>query len=477
MGCCSTGSIPPPLSQTIPSIPIIPQRSSRRGRVPTNKLTSITQRYEILKALGSGTIGTLFQAKDLNNNEFRAIREVNKSSSFHSVEVFQELTILKKLNHSNILKVYEAIETSRSYYIVLENISGGCLADKYKKDCIEGVISKYIYDMFLGLDYLHKQNIVHCNLSQEYVVLSDNSQNPVLKIIGFTLAQNLSEKKTIDQKQLKYIWASPEILRGEYSEKTDIWSAGVILYYLLTQRSPFPKGSRSMIIDSITTGNVDFSNSNFTSLSNEAQDLIKSMLKVYPEDRPSCEKILKHPWFKISKKMLPLTYNIDKKLLGFTVKYNIATKFMEFIIEQLSLERKDYAILGYFKSLDFNGEGVVSKEETVNIFNQAGISITHEIEIIIENFDEGKNGLIKYWDFMIRLTNWDQEFKKKNLGKIFKAQGEFVNTEILKEVAYGVYDEEWEEFLNQASASRGQITLDDFKKYFKQSISTQEKTS
>lgn len=472
MGCCSTGSIPPPLSLETTKPTLIPQRSSRRGRVPTNKLTSITQRYEILKALGSGTIGTLFQAKDLDTSEFRAIREVNKSSSFHSVEVFQELTILKKLNHPNILKVYEAIETSRSYYIVLENISGGCLADKFKKECIEGVISKYVYDMFLGLDYLHKQDIAHCNLSQEYVVLSDNSQRPVLKIIGFTLAQKLSEKKAIDQKHLKYTWASPEMLHGEYSEKSDIWSAGVILYYLLTQRSPFPKGSRSMIIDAITNGNVDFSNSNFTGLSYEVQDLIKSMLKVDPEDRPSSEEILAHPWFKVSKKLLPITYNIDKKVLGFTVKTKAAEKFMGFIIEQLSLERKDYAILGYFKSLDLNGEGVVSKEEMMNVFSQVGINFTHEIEVIIESFDEEKNGQIRYWGFMMRLTNWDQEFKKKNLANFFRADGEFVNIEALKEIVCGLSDEEWEEFLNGASASRGQISLEGFKRYFKQSIST-----
>ncbi|OMJ91125.1 hypothetical protein SteCoe_6389 [Stentor coeruleus] len=471
MGCCNTLPVPPPLSSDKLQVQPTPQRSSKRGRLPTNKLMTITERYEILRALGSGTIGTLFHAKNLETCEIRTIREVNKSASYHSVEVFQEVKILKELDHQNIIKVYEAIETSRSYYIVLENIYGGSLADRFKKNNVEGVISKYIHDMFLGLAYLHSQGIVHCNLSQDYVVLSDTSETPVLKIIGFALAQRLSEKKTIDQKYLKYPWASPEMLRGEYSEKSDVWSAGIVLYSLLTQRQPFPKGSRSMVIDAISSASVDFYNSAFTGLSLDAQDLIKSMLKRDPDDRPTCEKILQHPWFGNSKRMLPITYNITKKLLGFKITSKVAKRIMVFIVEQLALVRKDYAILGYFRSLDLNEDGKASKDEVLNVFNQVGLNVTQDIDFIMENIDTKGTGKVRYLDLVLGLTNWSQEFKKKNLEKYFKAEGGFVDADWLKKEISGVEEKEWDEFLVKIPMDEGKIHIEGLKKILRLNIS------
>lgn len=471
MGCCSTVSVPPPLPPGVIQVQPTPQRSTKRGRLPTNKLMTITERYEILRALGSGTIGTLFHAKELETCSIRTIREVNKSASYHSVEVFQEVKILKELDHPNIIKVYEAIETSRSYYIVLENIYGGSLADKFKKNCVEGVISKYIHDMFLGLAYLHSQGIAHCNLSQDYVVFSDTSETPILKIIGFALAQRLSEKKPIDQKYLKYSWASPEMLRGEYSEKSDIWSAGIVLYSLLTQRQPFPKGSRSMIIDAISTANIDYNNSSFTGLSADAQDLIKSMLKRDPDDRLTCEEVLLHPWFGNSKKMLPITYNITKKLLGFKITSKVTRKIMVYIVEQLVLARRDYAILAYFRSLDLNEDGKASKDEILNVFNQVGLNVVQEIDFIMENLDPHGTGKVRYLDLVLGLTNWPQEFKKKNLDKYFKSEDGFIILNLLKDKIDCAEQKEWDEFLAKMSVDEGKVQIAELKKILKMNIS------
>ena len=471
MGCCKPAPLPTPLSIEAPIRTPIKQRTLRKGKFMTTKLSAITERYEVLRALGSGTIGTLFHARDIQKNLIRTIREVNKSSYFHGVEVFQEVNILRDLDHPNILKIYEAIETSRSYYIVLENISGGTLAEKFGKVKIEGVISRYIYEMFSGLNYLHKQGIVHCNLSAEYIVLSDESEEAIIKIIGFTNAQRLDEKKEIDSRNLKINFASPEVIKGNFTEKSDVWSAGVILYTLLTDRSPFPKGSRSLLVDAIQSGIIDFDNSSFLSLSIEAQGLIKMILKVDPEDRPSCEEILEHQWFCESKQTLPITYNIAQKLRNFNVKTRTARMILNLITDTLSNSKKDYKMINYFKSLDLNNDGRVSREEIINVFNQVGLSVLSEIDFIMENLDNDKSGFIDYTELILALTNWVQELKKKNLSKVFTVESGYISIESLKRQIPEVTVDEWAEFTRQAPAERGRVSLENLKKYLKHQIS------
>lgn len=105
MGCCNSVSVPVLLSPSIIQLQNTPTKSPKICSLARKRLLAITQKYEILKALGSGTIGSLFQAKDLETGETRTIREVNKSFSCDSEEIFQEVKILINLNHQNILKV------------------------------------------------------------------------------------------------------------------------------------------------------------------------------------------------------------------------------------------------------------------------------------------------------------------------------------------------------------------------------------
>jgi calcium-dependent protein kinase len=226
-----------------------------------------------------------------------------------------------------------------------------------------------------------------------------------------------------------------------------------------------------MIIDAISTANVDYNNSAFTGLSTDAQDLIRSMLKRDPDDRITCEEILSHPWFENSKKMLPITYNITKKLLGFKIISNVTRKIMVYIVEELVLVRRDYTILGYFRSLDLNEDGKASKEEILNVFNQVGLNVVQEIDFIMENLDPQGTGKVKYLDLILGLTNWPQEFKKKNLNKYFNAEGGYVVVNWLKDKIGCTEQKDWDEFLAKMSVDEGKIQTAELKKILKMNIS------
>jgi calcium-dependent protein kinase len=284
--------------------------------------SSITEHYEILKVIGSGNVGTLYFAKHLQSEEFRTLREINKIIlKDEAAMLSQEVNILKELDHPNILKIYETIETARSLYISLEYISGPSLLERVKTTGCETMLAITMSEVFSALNYLHAKGFVHCNINPEYIVQTGVGYDTVNKLIGFTVAQKIEDKLDINLKKIKYQYASPELLKGDYDEKTDIWSCGILLYELLVGRLPFPSKTKAGIVECIINGDLDFINSMFTSLSKGSQDLIKSMLQIDPSLRPAAQEILLNPMFTASKGKINLSLDAIKKLRSFKVFY------------------------------------------------------------------------------------------------------------------------------------------------------------
>ena len=312
---------------------ILAQRTLTEGNTQTNTgqvrrkknftsvfTNSITDQYEVLKAIGSGSIGTLFYAKHTILGEYRTLREINKLYVRGDLtSVGQEVNILRELIHPNILKVHETIETPRSIYISLEYINGLSLLEKVKNPRCETMLAKIMLDVFSALSYLHFKGIAHCSLCPEYIVQSGKGYDIVTKIIGFTAAQRLNDKTEISLKNIKYQYASPELLKGDFNEKTDIWSCGVLLYDLLCGRLPFPSKTKTGIIECILNGDLDFTNSMFTSLSEATQDLIKNLLKIDPSQRPTAQTSLLHPMLNACKGKIVVSLDAIKKLRDFRV--------------------------------------------------------------------------------------------------------------------------------------------------------------
>ena len=225
-------------------------------------------------------------------------------------------------------------------------------------------------------------------------------------------------------------------------------------------------------IEAIENGKIDFNNSGFQSLSVNAQDLLKKILNPNPEFRPTCEEILAHPWFHESKQTLPITYNIAKKLSTFNIKSIIARALLTFITMKLSLSKKDYTIINYFKSLDLNNDGKVSKEEILNVFNQVGLNVINEIDFIMDNLDYDRCGFIDYTELILALSNWPQELKKKNLAKVFSVVDHSVKIDDIKEHLQEDFEtEEWDNFFKKVPNDKGKINLQNLKVYLKSQVS------
>ena len=199
---------------------------------------SLLDYYEVVKQLGKGGYGKVYEVKNKKTGEIRACKHLSKLNIKNLEKFRREIEILKKMDHPNIIKLFEVFESDRSIYLIMEECKGGEIFDKI----IEHIQNKEMYSEKDAADiiqqvmscirYCHNHNICHRDLKPENILyLYNGSVNDNrIKIIDFGLSQ---EKDKLVSKVGTAYYVSPEILKGKYTELCDIWSAGVILYILL----------------------------------------------------------------------------------------------------------------------------------------------------------------------------------------------------------------------------------------------------
>lgn len=155
--------------------------------------------------------------------------------------LFNEINILRELDHPNIVKMYEFFEDEKRYYIVTEICKGGELFDEIiargkftEKDA--AVLMKQVLSC---VNYCHKNHIVHRDLKPENILLEQNKDFDQIKIIDFGTSLLFDSAKSLDEKLGTPYYIAPEVLNKKYNEKCDIWSCGVIVYILLSGMPPF----------------------------------------------------------------------------------------------------------------------------------------------------------------------------------------------------------------------------------------------
>ena len=374
------------------------------------------KKYKILSNIGQGSYGDVFLAMNIYTKEKVAIKKIYKSfDEISESEIINEIEILKKLNHPDIVKVLEYYKTDQAYYIVSEYCSGGELFQKAETYLSETQIAVIFKQILSGLSYLHSNNIVHRDLKLENILISDieyvsltGEEYLDIKIIDFGNAEHFDKK--ISNKSLvgSSYYIAPEIFKKKSGKESDLWSAGVILYMLIVGHPPFCGESDKKILSSVKKGIYDKNYSRWKNASNEVQDLIEKLLISDPNKRLSAKDALNHPWFK-KYQSNAIYYNITKKeihqcILNF-LSYNVNTKFQElvmsYIIHNMPKIKQTKIAISLFKLVNTNGDGKLLKNELKNVLLYF-VSEEYLIhyEIIFDLLDSDKKGFIEYEKFL-----------------------------------------------------------------------------
>ena len=403
-----------------------------------------------IQELGSGAFSKVFRVENKLTKEIFACKELIKSKIKDEKKFRNEINIMSKCDHPNIAKLIEIYDDKRHYEIIMEECCGGTLTERlFKKMDDEGATfseqeAAIIFKQIISaINYCHAQGIVHRDLKMENVLFVDREDNLDIKIIDFGLGQYssyqlvnlmdlISGEKTVIMFESvgtpNYI--SPEVLKGKYNQKCDIWSAGVILYAMLSGTFPFKGKSDKDIYKSILRKKYEYPDKIWKSISKEAKDLIDHML--CSEDmRYSAEQVLNHPWF--SKESLNLKHMISKSNIMELQNYKSTNDFKRFILTCLANRLKEEEIKELketFCEMDINKDGTLTPEEVKSSLNK--FMNENEIKKMFEEIDINNSNKIEYTEFISALIEKKEYLKEEKLLEIFKTLDKDGNGKISK---------------------------------------------
>ncbi|KAF7325938.1 Protein kinase domain-containing protein [Mycena kentingensis (nom. inval.)] len=207
----------------------------------------------------------------------------------------REITMMKLMNHPNIIRIYDVYEGSKELFLVLEYVQGGELFDflvnRGRLPASEAL--EYFKQIIYGLNYAHTFSIIHRDLKPENILIASLSP-PLIKIADWGMAAFAPPSLQLETSCGSPHYASPEIVNGEryQGNATDIWSCGVILYALLTGRLPFDDKNVKQLLNKVKAGKYEMPNW----IDPLAADLLRRMLVVDTSLRITIPEIFKHPW-------------------------------------------------------------------------------------------------------------------------------------------------------------------------------------
>ena len=282
----------------------------------------IIDNYILEKSLGKGAFGEVFLAlmKGDSSKKFAAKKlertEIEKSEAMKYLK--NEILILKKLNHPNIVK-YETIKkTKKHFYLIMEFCNGGELSkalekyqQKYGKPFSQEIVQHLMRQIIDAFKYIHSQHIIHRDIKLDNVLLNFetekdkedlNMMKATVKIIDFGFAcfvksgllySTLGSPINMDPIILKKLNASTKKARQlGYDQKADVWSLGTICYEMLIGRSAFDSEDMDELVEKIEEGEYKIP----TNLSKEIISFINGMLQYESQKRLTCEELAKHPF-------------------------------------------------------------------------------------------------------------------------------------------------------------------------------------
>ena len=375
------------------------------------------KKYIPIKLLGHGSFGSVYEAQNIVFLNSVAMKIINKSeSALDEKEILNEINILKKLSHPNIVKIFEFYITKAHYYIVTEFCKDGELFSYIKKKFSERQLAVLFYQIFSGLWYLHDNKILHRDIKLENIMISgketDKSRDEELfwiKIIDFGTAKIFEKNKKEKDVVGSSYYIAPEVLKKNYNEKCDIWSVGIILYMTLVGRAPFDGKNDDEIIHNVKTGNYNNKNEKLKEHSEEVRDLLSKLLEKDSKKRYSAKEALEHNWFKkFGGRSLFSNYKKEEvepyinNLFNYSFNSKIQQLVIAFLVHNLPSNESSVIILKLFRHFNKSGNCKLTKEEL-----RQGLyeykekdEVDHYVENLFLLLDGDNNGYIEYEEFL-----------------------------------------------------------------------------
>ncbi|CAD8047903.1 unnamed protein product [Paramecium primaurelia] len=434
--------------------------------------------YELIQPpLGEGAFGVVWKAKHKASGQFRAIKQINSKHSDEYQNIINEVNILKSLDHPNIIKIFDFFEINQKLYIITELCTGGELYDKLMEihNFTEVDAAKIMKQILQALAYCHNQRIVHRDIKPENLLYESDKKNSQLKVIDFGTSKRTTGKNLREIIGTAYYMA-PEMFTEQYNEKCDIWSAGVVLYILLSGKPPFDGDTDDDIFESIKKGTYSLSSTQWLGVSPEAKQLIRKMLEYQESKRYSAQDCLNDPWilqYTKEEVKAPVLESVLTNMKTFRTTQRIQEAAYMYIIKQFATKEEKEELLKTFQSLDKNSDGVLTKKELLEGYMRImpESEAILQVDQIMQSVDKNQSGIIDYSEFVMATINRKTALTQERLEQAFKVidkdNSGTITIEELKQMFQSgnkLPQETWETLMSEVDKNGdGLLSLKEFK--------------
>ncbi|XP_062081513.1 calcium-dependent protein kinase 26 [Humulus lupulus] len=393
-----------------------------------HRTANIRDLYTLGRKLGQGQFGTTYLCIENSTKNEYACKSISKRKliSREDVEdVRREIQIMHHLaGHKNIVTIKGAYEDSLYVHIVMELCAGGELFDRiiqrgHYSERKAAELTKIIVGV---VEACHSLGVMHRDLKPENFLLVNKDDDFSLKAIDFGLSVFFKPGQIFTDVVGSPYYVAPEVLLKHYGPEADVWTAGVILYILLSGVPPFWAETQQGIFDAVLKGQIDFDSDPWPVISDSAKDLIRKMLCSRPSDRLTAHEVLCHPWI-CENGVAPdraLDPAVMSRLKQFSAMNKLKKMALRVIAESLS-EEEIAGLREMFTAMDTDSSGAITFDELKAGLRRYGSTMKDtEIRDLMEAADVDNSGTIDYGEFIAATVHLNKLEREEHLLAAFQ---------------------------------------------------------
>ncbi|XP_031108807.1 calcium-dependent protein kinase SK5-like [Ipomoea triloba] len=413
-----------PTSSSLKSSALTPTKSTWVLPYRTQTLQHL---YTMGKKLGQGQFGTTYQCTENASGNLYACKSIPKKKLFCKEDyedVWREIQIMHHLSeHPNVVRIKGTYEDALYVHIVMELCAGGELFDRIveKGQYSEREAAKLIKTIVGVVEACHSLGVMHRDLKPENFLFLSSNEDAALKATDFGLSVFYKPGETFSDVVGSPYYVAPEVLCKHYGPESDVWSAGVILYILLSGVPPFWAETDVGIFRQILQGKLDLESEPWPGISDSAKDLIHKMLDRNPKRRLTAHEVLCHPWI-VDDSMAPdkpLDSAVLSRLKQFSAMNKLKKMALRVIAERLS-EEEIGGLKQLFKMIDTDNSGTITFDELKEGLRRVGSELMEsEIKDLMDAADIDNSGTIDYGEFLAATVHLNKLEREENLMSAF----------------------------------------------------------
>nr|GMC65539.1 calcium-dependent protein kinase 1-like [Ipomoea batatas] len=455
----------------------VPSAGLRTDSVLPKKTGNLKEFFSIGKKLGQGQFGTTFLCVEKASGKEYACKSIAKRKLLTDddvEDVRREIQIMHHLaGHQNVISIKGAYEDAVAVHVVMEFCAGGELFDRIiqRGHYTERKAAELTRTIVGVVEACHSLGVMHRDLKPENFLFVNKKEDSLLKTIDFGLSIFFKPGEKFTDVVGSPYYVAPEVLRKHYGPEADVWSAGVIVYILLSGVPPFWAENEQGIFEQVLHGDLDFDSDPWPSISEGAKDLVRRMLIRDPKKRLTAHEVLCHPWVQVGGVApdKPLDSAVLSRMKQFSAMNKLKKMALRVIAESLS-EEEIAGLKEMFKMIDADNSGQITFEELKAGLKRVGANLKEsEIYDLMQAADVDNSGTIDYGEFIAATLHFNKIEREDHLFAAFsyfdKDGSGFITADELQQACeeFGIEDARFEEMIREADQNNdGTIDYNEF---------------